>query len=185
MAPRTTSDDMYSEEDNYSLPARVGTSVRNIQKAPLTRPGREEAPPQKRHPHWLLFIGLAIFIMLIGWTGLNALGSFIHDRQNDIAYGFPRTYQIDANVGHFGRMSHFICLNLDGEIEVIELQQGHPEASKVYVILVLPADQDHVPVTISFQDINGDGKVDALVHVGSTEIPLYNNGTSFQPQPSK
>ena len=124
-----------------------------------------------------------MFVMILGWTGLNALGSWIHDRQDDLTYGYPRTYQTDANVGHYGRVSHFLCLNLHGEIQVIELQKGHPEASKVYVIMLLPADQDHVPVTISFEDIRGSGKLDALVHVGNTEIPMYNNGTSFQSQP--
>src|SRR5207245_1375564 len=84
---------------------------------------------------------------------------------------------------HYGRISHFLCVNLNGEIELIETQKGHPEVAKIYVVVVLPQDQAGLPVTISFQDINADGKLDALVHYGSTEIPLYNNCTTFQSQP--
>ena len=183
----TTNDDVYGyddEDSDYQQPTRMPTSARRYQNAPLTRTRQGEAPlPARRKIHWLVWVGIALFIMILGGTGLNALGSWIHDRQDDLTYGYPRTYQIDQNVGHYGRVSHFLCLNLQGEIQVIELQKGHPEASKVYVIMVLPADQDRVPVTLSFEDIRGSGKLDALVHVGNTEIPLYNNGTSFQSQP--
>jgi hypothetical protein len=180
----TTSDDVYGEDGDYQQPTRMGTSARRYQQLPMTQ--QNQLPPpdaEKKHIHWLVWVGIALFIMIAGWTGLNALGSFIHDRQDDLTYGYPRTYQTDANVGHYGRVSHFICLNLHGEIEVIETQPGHPEASKIYTVMVLPTDQDRVPVTITFEDINGDGKLDALVHIGSTEIPMYNNGTTFQSQP--
>jgi hypothetical protein len=176
-------DDVSGEDGDYQQPGRMPIVSRDYRKAPLLQ--REEAPPAKRRLHWLIFVGLALFVMMIGWTGLNALGSFIQEKQDDLTYGYPRTYQTDQHVGHNGRVSHFLCLNFHGEIQVIELQSGHPEAAKIYTILVLPKNQDHVPCTLSFEDINGDGKVDLLVHIGSTEIPLYNNGTTFQSQPPK
>jgi hypothetical protein len=40
------------------------------------------------------------------------------------------------------------------------------------------ADQD--PVTIEFQDVNGDGKPDMIVHCNGNEYILYNTGHSFQ-----
>jgi hypothetical protein len=180
----TTIDDVSGEDGDYQQPVRMRTSARRYQHLPMT-PHQQLPPPEpeRKRVHWLVFVGLAMFIMIVGWLVFNALGSWIHDREDDLTYGYPRTYQTDANVGHNGRVSHFLCLNLHGEIEVIETQPGHPEASKVYVIMVLPADQDRVPVTISFQDINGDGKLDGLVHLGATEIPLYNNGVTFQSQP--
>jgi hypothetical protein len=177
----TTHDDVY-EDDEYSTPTPMKPVVRDYRRAPLIQQ-EQTAPQKKRHSHWLIWVGIALFVMMIGWTGFNALGSWIHDRQDDLTYGYPRTFQIDANVGHYGRVSHFLCLNLHGEIQIIELQKGHPEAAKIYTVMVLPADQDRVPVTISFEDINGDNKIDALVHVGGTEIPMYNNGTTFQSQP--
>jgi len=143
---------------------------------------QQQAIPRRR-VHWLVFVGLAMFIMILGWIVLTAIDSWWQTKMADMRYGFPRTFQTDANVGHNGRVSHFICLNLQGEVEIIEIQNGHPDASKIYRVVVLPQDQARVPVTISFQDINGDGKVDGLILVGGSEIPMYNNGTGFQSQP--
>jgi len=180
----TTIDDVSGEDGDYQQPSRMGTSARRYQQLPTTQQKQlPQSELEKQRLHWLVWAGGALCIMLLGWVGINGLSGWIHDREDDFTYGYPRTYQTDANVGHYGRVSHFLCLNLHGEIEVIETQPGHPDASKVYVIMVLPADQDRVPVTISFQDINGDGKLDGLVHLGGTEIPLYNNGTTFQSQP--
>jgi len=179
-APATTAD----VEDAHAGPTRLSPMLRDYRRAPLLQQEQASAPPRKRL-HWQVCVGLALLTMILGWAGLNALGSFIHEKQDDWTYGYPRTYQTDANVGHHGRVSHFIVVNLHGEIEVIETQQGHPQASQIYTILILPADQDRVPATLSFQELNGDVKVDAVVHVGATEIPLYNTGTSFQSQPPK
>jgi len=183
-AAPTTNDDVSGEDGDYQQPSRMGTSARRYQPLPIT-PQKQLPPPEpeKKRIHWLVWVGMLLLVMIIGWTGLNALGSWIQEKQDDLTYGYPRTYQTVQNVGHNGRVSHFLCLNFHGEIQVIELQSGHPEAAKIYTILVLPKNQDHVPCTLSFEDINDDGKVDALIHVGSTEIPLYNNGSGFQSQP--
>ena len=186
----TTEDDPYSEGDyDYSEPTRMPTSARKynypVQPAPV-RQRQAAPPPAKRSIHPLIWLVAALLIMLLGWTAFNTLGSLVQSLQENATYGYPRTFQVDANVGHNGRTSHFICLNLRGEIQVIELQAGHPESAKIYTVLVLPADQDRVPCTLTFTDINGDGKTDMLVHIGnSTEIPMYNNGSTFQSQPPK
>ena len=147
-------------------------------------PTQEQAPPPaKNRKHWLFSVGLVISIMLVGWLLFSMLGSWIQSKIDDFTYGYPRTSQVDQDVGHYGRVSHFLCVNLNGEVELIETQKSHPEVAKIYVVVVLPQDQARTPVTLTFQDINADGKLDALVHFGSTEIPLYNNGTTFQSQP--
>lgn len=131
----------------------------------------------------MVWAGVAMFVMIFGWIAFNAVGSWWQGVVDNIAYGTPRTFQTDANVGHNGRTSHFIAVNLAGEVEVIETQKGHPEASKIYTVITMSEDQASIPVTITFQDLNGDGKIDALIHYGGTEIPMYNNGTGFQSQP--
>ncbi len=168
------------DDDNTSaqLPARI-----TPRSAIRYRPTTQQQAKQRKRMHWLVWVGVAMFIMILGWIAFNAVGQWWLGVVDNITYGTPRTYQTDANIGHNGRLSHFIVLNNQGEIQVIELQRGHPEASKIYTVTVLPADQAYLPATITFQDINGDGKVDALVHVGDTEIPMYNNGTGFQSQP--
>ena len=166
------------EDDTYTqVPARTVP-----RSAIRYRPTQQQAQPKKR-VHWLMLLGIAIFVMILGWIALTAIGNWWQGVINNITYGMPRTYQTDANVGHNGRMSHFIAVNLAGDVEVIETQRGHPEASKIYTVITMSADQAAIPVTISFQDLNGDGKIDALIHYGGTEIPMYNNGTGFQSQP--
>jgi hypothetical protein len=161
---------------------------RNFQRTPLyytdASQEQQQAPlPAKKRKHWLFYVGLVVSIMLAGWLLFSMLGSWIQSKIDDFTYGYPRTYQLDQDVGHFGRVSHFLCINLNGEIEIIETQKGHPEVAKIYVVVVLPQDQARLPVTLSFQNIKGYGSLDAIVHYGSAEIPLYNNGTTFQNQP--
>ncbi len=62
--------------------------------------------------------------MLVGWTLLSLLSGFIQQKRDDLLYGNPRIFQIDANVGHYGRVSHFVAVNLDGYIEIFETQRG-------------------------------------------------------------
>jgi len=152
-------------------------------------PGKQKPPKQvqtepviKRRHHWLFWIGCIFCIMLVGWTLLSLLSGFIQQKRDDLLYGNPRIFQIDANVGHYGRVSHFVAVNLDGYIEIFETQRGHPEAAKIYTptaLLISPAD----PVTLSFQDVNGDGKPDMIITAPSFQAVLFNTSTSFQSQP--
>jgi hypothetical protein len=176
--PFITGDDLL--DDNTFTNVAVQTTPRS---AVRWRPTTQQQTKPRGRIHWLVFVGAACFIMILGWIVLTAISSWWQTKMDDLKYGFPRTFQTDENVGHNGRVSHFICINLQGDVEVIEIQKGHPDASKIYQVVVLPKDQDLVPVSITFTDINGDGKVDALVLVGGSEIPMYNNGTGFQSQP--
>ncbi len=120
--------------------------------------------------------------MLLGWTVLSVVSGFLQHKRDDLLYGNPRTYQTDAVVGHYGRVSHFVAVNLDGYIEIFETQRNHPEAAKIYTptaLLINPTD----PVILSFQDVNGDGKPDMIITAPSFQEVLFNNGTSFQSQP--
>jgi hypothetical protein len=105
---------------------------------------------------------------------------------DDVAYGYPRTYQTDAAVSHGDRahpMSHFLALNLHGVIEVMEIP-GDPERHQPYLYLIIRLaldGADLVPATLSFRDMNGDGKPDLLVFVNGTFWVWFNNGTRFVP----
>ncbi len=182
--PRQTDEeeDIYDERSRSSAvryrPLYEEREERGL--SPYQSPSR---PQEKQRKLWVFYCGVALLVMLTGWVLISLLGLWWQAKVEDWTYGNPRTYQTDADAGHGGRVSHFIVLNNHGEIEVIETQKGHPDAAKIYIVVVLPADQAGVPATISFQDMNGDGKIDGLVHIGATEIPLYNNGTEFQSQP--
>ena len=64
---------------------------------------RETRLPRKQrnfHIHWLVFMGIALLLMIAGWTALNDLGAWWQNHQDDSTYGMPRTFQTDAVVGH-------------------------------------------------------------------------------------
>lgn len=154
-----------------------------------TPPPRSQQPPQqqsqairKQKHHWLFWCGCIFCLMLLGWTVLSVLSGFIQAKRDDLLYGNPRTFQTDINVGHAGRVSHIIAVNLGGYIEIIETQRGHPEAAHIYTPanLVVPATD---PVTLTFADLTGDGRLDMIIQTPTVTAILYNTGTSFQSQP--
>jgi hypothetical protein len=154
-------------------------------------PEPQASPPSRRHAgrtrwHWSLWLGRGMFTMTLGWLALSVLGSWWQTTQDDWRYGRPRTFQVDAVVGHNhdspAHPSHFLALNLSRHILVIELPAGDPSKARIYSGPVLLGEgQELVPVTLSFQDVNGDGKPDLLVWVGDTHVVFLNDGSGFQP----
>jgi hypothetical protein len=145
---------------------------------------------ERYRPHVLVFVGIALFIMIIGWIGFSALSTWWQIKQDDWTYGQnPRTFQIDAVVGHSDSStnpSHFIAMNLHGTILVIELPGGNASKARSYTITTLPGNSTNPPVKILFQDLNGDGKLDMFIQIGDpgsvVTIMLLNNGQQFVPK---
>ena len=207
------SDDLYEEEeDEYqeSWPGRLPSSSRRY----LTHAGQDgrqrrtdgypqASPPRRRTTvdvrtpaketprlkrtrfHPLVFVGLGLFMMIIGWLSFSALSSWWSVTQDDWQYGRPRTYQTDAVVGHgdsASHPSHFIALNLNGQVLVLEIPGGNAAKVQVYIgPRLFGAGEDLAPVTLSFEDCNGDGKPDLNLHIqGSNKIICFpNNGKTF------
>jgi hypothetical protein len=147
----------------------------------------EPEPKPRRHMHFLVWIGAALFIMLFGWIALSALGSWWQAKQDDWTYGIsPRTYQTDAVVGHNdspGSPTHFIALNNKGQIIILELPGNDASKARSYSITTITNNDGNPPVRVSFQDLNKDGKPDMLIEIGDpgsvVTIILFNNGTEF------
>jgi hypothetical protein len=143
-------------------------------------------PPPTRHKHWLVFIGIGMIASLLLWAGVQMLGTWWSARQLDATYGFPRTYQADAVVGHddsTDHPTHFIVTNLKGRVVIIELPGGQVAHARIYNgPTIVGDDPAHIPVTAEFEDINGDGKIDMLVHIGNQQLIYLNDGTQFKPQ---
>ena len=79
--------------------------------------------------------------------------------------------------------SHFIALNLRRQVEIIELPGSDPSKARVYVVLTLVGDdQEKTPVTLSFKDVTGSGKLDMLVHIEGQTIVYINDNGSFRLQ---
>ncbi len=98
-------------------------------------------------------------------------------------YGYPRTYQCDADVKHGGGISHFIVQNLHGHVFLIEMPMNNLSQSKMYPGPMLTgADADLAPATVIFHDVNGDRLPDMLVKVGTSQVTIYlNTGQGFRP----
>ncbi len=134
-------------------------------------------------PMLAVFAGMLAMILLA--NGLMAVGSWWQIHQDDVQYGRPRTYQFDAVVGHndsTANPTHFICINLNRHVEIIEIPGGDATHSRVYQGPVLFGDgQDLTPATAQVRDVNGDGKPDLIVHIQDQQIVFINTGTQFRP----
>jgi hypothetical protein len=88
------------------------------------------------------------------WVALLGVLSWWSTTQNDWHYGRPRTAQYDVSVGHNDdhTPSHFLALNLNCHIEIIEFPGGDPTKAKVYIGPTLVGDEeDLTPVTLEFK----------------------------------
>ncbi len=83
-----------------------------------------------------------------------------------------------------GHPTHFVAINLNARITIIEIQGGDSSHARIYSGPTLFSDNgDSIPVTLEFKDVNSDGKVDMIVHIGDQKIVYLNDGTQFKPQP--
>lgn len=141
--------------------------------------------PEPRRAHWLVYAGLVFMAMILGWTILSAIAHWWQVTDDDLRYGRPRTYQTNMVVGHddANQPSHFIALNLNRHVEVIEFPGGDASKAKIYMgpVLVGP-DQDLDPVTLTFKDVNNDHQVDMIVNVQDSHFAFINDNGQFRPQ---
>lgn len=147
--------------------------------APLT----EKLQSQKRFPLMAVLLGMGVAIVLV--VGLSVVGSWWRVYQDDLQYGRPRTFQFDAVVGHGDSPSnptHFILINLNRHVEIIELPGGDGAHARIYLGPTLFGDgQDLTPVTGEVRDVNGDGKPDLIVHIQDQTLVFINDGMEFRP----
>jgi len=197
------------EADASYYPTRPPTSVRRYQSASTQSgrsmtviPRRTSAPPMMaratpstttsarprasgRRWHGSVFVGMGMCGMVLLWlVGMQTV-QWWQGVQDDWHYGRPRTFQTDAVVGHHDSVSHpshFVAFNLHGQIEILELPGGDPSQSHLYVgATLLGSGHDLVPVTLSFRDVNGDGRLDMIVQVEGQDIVFLNDHGAFRP----
>jgi hypothetical protein len=131
---------------------------------------------------------VAFFFICLGAFLAAYVPPAVQQWHDNNTYGYPRTYQTNAAVGHGdprSPSSHFIALNQSGVLEVIELPGGDPatDPPQLYRIATLTGSgADLVVITVGFGDINGDGKPDMVASYSGTETILFNNGKTFVPR---
>ncbi len=141
--------------------------------------------------HWLFLIGIGMISALVLWLIGSAVLAWGTQRYYDFRYGNPRTYQADMVVGHGGdsssHPSHFIAMNMNGRVVVIELKAGDPKQAAIYDPQI--AITDGAPVTLSFKDVNGDHKLDMIIDLhlpGQDQYSIFiNDNDTFRPASPK
>jgi hypothetical protein len=174
---RTT--DLYNPETG-PIQARYGrkTAYESV-SSPL--PARDE---EQKKIHWLLYVGVGMIAALALWVTASTLLAWGTEKYNDLIYGNPRLYQTDYVVGHNHdsqtRPSHFIALNLHGQVIIVELPADDPTKSIDYIGPALIAVGDEkIPITLSFSNVNNDNRMDMIVHIQDKVVNFCNNGTKF------
>jgi hypothetical protein len=149
-----------------------------------TKAPQQLSSPQRARHHWLFFVGIGMLLALALVVLGHVVLSWISVTWDDVHYGRPRTYQVDAFVGHetTGTPSHFIALNLHGHIEVIEFPGGVATHARVYLGPQLYGDHaDLVPVTLQFVDTRHDHHPDMVVMFGENHVVFRNEQGTFHP----
>jgi hypothetical protein len=164
----------------------VVTTQRGMQRSrPRTGPMSGDFISPRRPAHPLLYLGIGMLAMLVLWTLLSAALGWFTTTLDDMRYGRPRTFQTNAWVGHneqTGVPSHFIAMNLNGHVEIIEISGGDAAHTHVYVGPQLYGKgNDLVPVTLQFVDVNGDNKVDMVVNFQGSRTVFINDQGAFRP----
>ena len=164
------------------------TGPKKLPKVPSPAPTRKGVSLRRGlnlRAHPLLLLGIGMIVMLALWTLLTLAANWWNTTWNDIHYGRPRTFQVDAVVGQndsASNPSHFIALNLNGRIEVIEFPGGDASKARIYLGPQLYGNgQELIPVTISFVDVNGNHHPDMIIHFQDTNIVYINDQGGFRP----
>ncbi|QBD77739.1 VCBS repeat-containing protein [Ktedonosporobacter rubrisoli] len=168
-------------EEGISEGSKRYTSRPPVTGASAARPKRKV----KRKIHPVLYLSSGMLAMLMLGTIGSAVFGWFNTTLDDLRFGRPRTFQTDAWVGHNeqnGTPSHFIAINLNRHIEIIELPGGDAAHAHIYVGPQLYAqDDDLVPVTLSFADVNGDHKPDMIATYQGTRAVFINTGDGYRP----
>lgn len=165
-----------SRTQEYPSPTPQQTRSHHVEKTT----GRVKA---RRQWHGFVYAGLSSIIVLLVLLLLYLVGNWWHSFQDDLHYGRPRTYQCDVRVGHDDAHtpSHFLAVNLNKRIEIIELPAGDATKAKIYQGPTLIGNgQELTPVTLEFRDVNGDGKPDMILHIGDSRVVFINDNGQFR-----
>ena len=184
--------DVWDDEDEQQPDRRVPHLGRSAIRYSVAEqhPERQLAPlppPRVARKQWhpLLYIGVGMLGAAVLAIVFLEGGGWWQQQTDTWTYGYPRTAQTDAVVGHMdsaSHPSHFLAENLRGQILVIEFPGGDPSRGRDFLITTLfGSGNDLAPVTLIFRDVNGDGKPDLLVHVEGQIIVYLNDQGTFRP----
>lgn len=180
---RSEEDEKAQDQHTSSPTRRSHAPSRKLPTTPLPKSlTRKRWGIPRAHP--LLYLGAGMLFMILLWVLLSSFVGWYNTTMDTIHYGYPRTYQTDTFVGHnesSGVPSHFIAINLHGHIEIIEMPGGDAAHARIYLGPQLYGNgADLVPVTLKFEDVNGDHLPDMIVMFQDTQIIFINAQGGFR-----
>ena len=150
-----------------------------------TRPIDTEPLRPHHSSHFLVFVGMGMLCFLVLYILWNAFViPWWQGVEDQWQYGQGRITRFEADVGH-GGVSTFLAFILNKQVIIIEAPNGNMEHAKYYRTGTLVGSYSQPPViNLSVADVDGM-KNCLIVHVEgmSSNIALYNNGSSFQLTP--
>ena len=161
----------------------MAVTSRDLHKQPARGPvaaPRIQLPQVQMDRQYLRIGGFILLSVILLNLALGRGQTWI----DDIRYGRPRTMQLSDYVGHNerpGQPTHFIAMNLNRRVVVIELPGG--DSSKAQTLqgpYLFGANEDLTPVTLRVDDVNKDAKGDLVIAVKNEEIIYINAGDNFR-----
>lgn len=166
----------------------TGPVKRTQQTSPYAAIGRVKVQKKERAKggSGSRIVTIALLLLVLGFSGSVVL-NWAGEKFNDLQYGRPRTFQTDSVVGHnndsdFAK-SHFIALNLNGQIEIIEIPAG--DGSKAVSYVGPNIVNSNIPIKVKFVDVNDDQRPDMVIEIedGSNHVMIWpNTGQKFDPK---
>lgn len=172
-----------TSRDLHKQPTRAAVASRDLHKQPVRAAvaARPTQWPRVQVDRQYLQLGLIILVSFVILQLLLGRGQTWFD---DLRYGRPRTMQVSAYVGHNerpGQPTHFVAMNLNRRVVVIELPGGDStKARTLQGPYLFGANEDLTPVLLRVQDINNDTKGDLVIAVKNEEIIYINSDDSFR-----
>jgi hypothetical protein len=136
--------------------------------------------PKSGHP--LVLVGVGMLVTVLVLLVSQVVVPWGMKTADDVHYGYPRTTQEDHYVGHeqAGMPSHFVAMNLQGQITVVELPGGNLKGAQLLVgPRLLGKGADLAPVRLDF--VGEKKHPDLVVVVQSVQVRFHNTGTSYRP----
>jgi hypothetical protein len=153
---------------------------------PLKPQGRIPLPGGVREAlsSWRTAVLAYVLLLILGYLLLTPVFAWGQRRLDDLRYGFPRTTQLSAFVGHNesgGEPTQLIALNLRRQISVLELPGGDPAQVRALAgPYLVGADGEYVVPRLSLEDVTGDGNVDLLLQVRDEVVIYVNDNGGFR-----
>src|SRR5260370_35615801 len=106
-------------------------------------------------------------LTILLWIGVPQVIAWGNGVLDLLHYGNPRTYQTDQVVGQGDSAlhpSHFVALNLRGQIVILDFPAGDPARAREFTVSsVLGPHAEHVVVTLRFVDVDHPGTPDSVI----------------------